>query len=302
MRSDVMLTHFFLGQDTLMSRLATSILKHHTRQRFITSSCIAQTRRYSRETLQVPTTDLGGLKSCLPSSDTPGTESTTQMKPLVGTVSPHRCYILLHSDEHPSRFEPKVSTPISRELQLRVTKWGGIVNFAWEADWLAPAASSGVGPPSVQKGIEEGPAGVEMVEERYKRHAATVFSSVGGRLEIDDLTLENVDSVAERIQRHADLDKPQTTTKDDDDDDRVGIYVCTHGARDCRCGTIGGATFEALKTEVERRKKLDAEGKGKIQKIHVGAVGHVGGHVYAANVLVYPQGEWLSVSNVYLGY
>jgi hypothetical protein len=88
-------------------------------------------------------------------------------------------------------------------------------------------------------------------------------------------------------------------------DDIIDIYVCTHGARDCRCGETGGAVFRALKHEVDR---LGVGGK-----VRVGEVGHVGGHKcvfytcsgfmllnnvefrYAANVLVYPHGEWLGL-------
>jgi len=41
---------------------------------------------------------------------------------------------------------------------------------------------------------------------------------------------------------------------------------------------------KALRDEVERRN---------LKQIKVGEVGHVGGHKHAANLLVYPHGEWL---------
>lgn len=61
------------------------------------------------------------------------------------------------------------------------------------------------------------------------------------------------------------------------------IYVCTHTARDCRCGEIGEPLYAALKKEV-RRRGVDAE------RIQISRIAHVGGHVYAGNALIYRQG------------
>ena len=68
------------------------------------------------------------------------------------------------------------------------------------------------------------------------------------------------------------------------DSKTLHLYVCTHGARDCRCGNTGGAVYEALRIEVAKR--------GLTDQVLVGSVGHVGGHKYAANILVYPHGDW----------
>ncbi|KAJ3480329.1 hypothetical protein NLJ89_g12286 [Agrocybe chaxingu] len=43
--------------------------------------------------------------------------------------------------------------------------------------------------------------------------------------------------------------------------------------------------------EVESLRRADPTGPAA--KIKVGEVGHVGGHKYAANVLIFPHGEWL---------
>lgn len=61
------------------------------------------------------------------------------------------------------------------------------------------------------------------------------------------------------------------------------IYVCTHGTRDCRCHDRGEPLFEALTRLVEARG---------LSGIQVARIGHIGGHKYAGNVLVYPTGEW----------
>ncbi|KAJ7894455.1 hypothetical protein B0H14DRAFT_2334414 [Mycena olivaceomarginata] len=74
---------------------------------------------------------------------------------------------------------------------------------------------------------------------------------------------------------------------------KVHIYVCTHGARDCRCGEMGGKVFTALREDLYRRIRADPGGPA--ERVVLGEVGHVGGHVYAADVLVFPHGEWLEL-------
>jgi len=69
------------------------------------------------------------------------------------------------------------------------------------------------------------------------------------------------------------------------DGDSVRVYVCTHGARDCRCGKIGGQVAQTLREEIDRRNLSSL--------IKLAETSHVGGHKYAGNVLIYPHGEWL---------
>lgn len=164
-------------------------------------------------------------------------------RPLYGSVASHRSYIFLHASEPPSKFPARVSTPIQRALLLRVLKWGGIVNFAWHEDQghQDPGSTSG-----------------------------TAFSIAGGQLEIPKISLENIDEVAENLKKHADGLLVKGTTED------IQLYVCTHGARDCRCGDIGSRFFSALREEVWKRTEMDPH--GPVSKIKVAEVGHVGGH------------------------
>ena len=48
------------------------------------------------------------------------------------------------------------------------------------------------------------------------------------------------------------------------------IFVCTHGARDCRCSDRGGPLVDALRKEIARRGLGDA--------VSVKEIAHVGGH------------------------
>jgi len=218
-----------------------------------------------------------GLRSILTNvSQRIQTESNTTV--LAGTAASHRCYILIHSSQPPTEFPSRISTEIQRSLQLKVTRWGGIVNFSWFAD---------------------------QPQNIVNRHSATAFSISGGRLEIPELSLENIDKVEEQLKKHVQGPPMQNAHQ------QVHLYVCTHGARDCRCGNIGVEVVKALRAEVERRTKIDPY--GIIGRVKVGEVGHVGGHQlscirllytaekyssdmahgrYAANLLVFPHGEW----------
>ncbi|KAJ7176772.1 Sucrase/ferredoxin-like-domain-containing protein [Mycena filopes] len=189
--------------------------------------------------------------------------STAPPPSLHGSVASHRAYILLNSPAAPSEFPSRFSTPLQRALQLQVTRWGGLVNFA------------GTG----RAGAEESTS-------------VTAFSALGGHIHFPTLSLANVDEVAEKLRRHATdpLASPNTAA---DLKQEVHIYVCTHGARDCRCGDMGGAVFRALRDELDRRVLADPTDPAK--SVVLGEVGHVGGHTFAANILVFPHGEWLGM-------
>jgi (2Fe-2S) ferredoxin len=62
------------------------------------------------------------------------------------------------------------------------------------------------------------------------------------------------------------------------------VFVCTHGARDERCGLAGPPLIEGFRAALEAR--------GLAQEVAVRATSHVGGHRYAGNVLIYPGGDW----------
>jgi hypothetical protein len=139
-----------------------------------------------------------------------------------------------------------MTTPLQRALQLRASKWGGIVNFSW---------------------FEGGDRNADVSQE------ATAFSALGGRLELENLVLEDVDSVDAVLREHAaglHPSRPHENTE-------IHLYVCTHGERDCRCGDMGGKVVSALKKEVKERGD-------SADRVRIGEVGHVGGHQCVLNI------------------
>ncbi|KAI0087243.1 Sucrase/ferredoxin-like-domain-containing protein [Irpex rosettiformis] len=201
---------------------------------------------------------------------------------LAGTVHSHSSLILLNTRIPPLKFPSKIPSKLQRTLQLQASRWGGIVNFAW-----TPA--SGTSLPNTET------TSPEWETPHDERYSATAFSSKNGTLEIPEVGPHNLDDVLVTLREHASAGPTVHSTTNsttnsnakvvDAKSDTIHIYVCTHGQRDCRCGETGVAVYDALREEVQRRSLQDL--------VQVGGVGHVGGHKYAANVLVYPYGDWL---------
>lgn len=160
-------------------------------------------------------------------------------EPLQGTVGEHRAYIFLHSSQPPSEYPSRMSTPVQRALQIKARIWGGMVNFAW----------TGHSPGNKQP--------------------ATAFSVLGGRLEIPNVSLDNVDEVESLLKKHVDGPMVPGTS------DETHLYVCTHGARDCRCGEQGSRLAQALRDEINKLSALDHL---LASRVKIAECSHVGGH------------------------
>lgn len=61
------------------------------------------------------------------------------------------------------------------------------------------------------------------------------------------------------------------------------VFVCIHAARDERCGRCGPPLLAAVR---------EAVAAACLDDVTVRATSHVGGHKYAGNLLVYPEGVW----------
>jgi hypothetical protein len=99
-------------------------------------------------------------------------------------------------------------------------------------------------------------------DDRMDKHHARLIASDGRTRSLGRLTTEYVNSSAflEALSEEGTTADWSETSKE--------VLVCTHGARDCRCGDIGGDLVAALRKEVTRRAS----------DVAVGEVSHVGGH------------------------
>jgi hypothetical protein len=180
----------------------------------------------------------------------------SDQQPLAGTVPTHRLYAFLHTLQPPSAYPAKYTTPVHRKLLLATAPWGGTVNFAWQS------------PLHPQSHFEEAQS------ETQTSYRLTAFSNARGKLEIDAVSLANVDDVGEALRAHA--EPPASSHSQTSPSDDIHLYVCTHGARDCRCGDIGGAVVRAIRDELDKRRQRRATDPST--RIKVAEVAHVGGH------------------------
>ena len=174
---------------------------------------------------------------------------------LAGTVPLHQAYILLHGPDSPRSFPSRVTSPLLVALRRYALRWSALVNFAWV-------------PPSNSIRRVSIPSGDSQDTEVYSLQA---FAHGCAGLQIPLVTMDNMDEVYSRLCNY--MERPSLEVVHSGD---LYLYVCTHGARDCRCGKWGSKVADALRIEILRRKEM--EPTGKYSRVVVGEVGHVGGH------------------------
>lgn len=157
---------------------------------------------------------------------------------LVGTAPGHQYIVFLRTTMRPSEYPSKMTSQLQRHLQLRVRESGGLVNFSW-----SPSLSNLHDPLAYE---------------------ATAFFPSGSSFSHPKVNMSNVDGVAASLEAHSRERSPKAILN------HTHIYVCTHAARDCRCGMTGGEVAAALREEVESR--------GETQRIFISETAHVGGH------------------------
>jgi hypothetical protein len=73
--------------------------------------------------------------------------------------------------------------------------------------------------------------------------------------------------------------------------DRKYFFICCHGAVDERCGMRGPALVSSFLTFLEQRKSQFPN----LNQIDVRKCSHIGGHQFAANVILFPHGDWFGM-------
>lgn len=101
----------------------------------------------------------------------------------------------------------------------------------------------------------------------------------------DRLRFRNVDAAGWRslLARRVDGGEPGPPLPRSEPLPGRWVFVCVHAERDERCGACGPPLVAALREAVEDAGLAD---------VRVRATSHVGGHKYAGNVIVHPDGEW----------
>ncbi len=103
-------------------------------------------------------------------------------------------------------------------------------------------------------------------------YSLLAFTRDGQRLQLPSVSMGNFEDTCTQLNDY--MERPSGGVINPD---RLHIYVCTHGARDCRCGEWGSKVADALKEEISKRRESDST--CKYSQIVMGEVGHVGGHL-----------------------
>lgn len=174
---------------------------------------------------------------------------------LAGTVPFHKAYILLHGQPSPRAFPSRIASPLLVALRQRALRWSALVNVAW----VPPNGSGHV------------PYLSEEETEATETYSLLAFARNHRQLSIPSVTMDNFEDTCAQLNDY--VERPSTAVFNPHG---LHLYVCTHGARDCRCGEWGSKVADALKEEILKRKQTDPT--GQYSHIVMGEVGHVGGH------------------------
>ena len=220
--------------------------------------------------------------------------------PLAGTSPSYKVHLIVHphdaarpTDTWPSHLESV--SPFLSELESRAKKGGSLegygISFSAGEARSAPVSDS-LKPwdPTTSRMMRSVPNSAQE-QENFVVYAYTTNGTMAKIGPVSLATLDAGSAFRQRIDDALAAAQPQTGRAKPDDETHV--YVCTHGARDCRCGVAGTAVYDALKDEVRAHQASAIKaGNDAPKKVKVYPVSHVGGHAWAANALVYPHGDW----------
>ncbi|KAG9076032.1 hypothetical protein FS749_012238, partial [Ceratobasidium sp. UAMH 11750] len=169
----------------------------------------------------------------------------------------------------PRTWPPKLqdASPLLSEVSALLKQHGGLVNFAWA-------------PSEPDSRTDNTPTEVWQQTDKPESYRGTLYSLNKPPYTIPVVSKSSLPELSSIIPRASQffgaLGAPTAHPQKP-----IDLYVCTHGARDCRCGDIGGEIVQVLRDRSAGRSD-----------IRVFEIGHVGGHKWAGNIIVLPLGDW----------
>ncbi|KAG8712005.1 hypothetical protein FRC08_015158 [Ceratobasidium sp. 394] len=193
--------------------------------------------------------------------------------PLSGSAPEHSFQLILQTPYPPRTWPPKLqdASPLLSEVSALLKQHGGLVNFAWA-------------PSEPDSRTDNTPTEVWQQTDKPESYRGTLYSLNKPPYTIPVVSKSSLPELSSIIPRASQffgaLGAPTTHPQKS-----IDLYVCTHGARDCRCGDIGGEIVQVLRDRSAGRSD-----------IRVFEIGHVGGHKWAGNIIVLPLGDWTLMS------
>ena len=218
-------------------------------------------------------------------SSTPSPEK----KPLApsshrGKVPPHKTLAIVHTDIPPTNWPSRVQRvlPLYHELQVYARSLHGIVTVAYfpstpsqatpKPFWSTPLSS-----PDSHLDSTQSIGNSAWLEAEECGHQVTIFADGNQVIEFPRVRKDDAGRVYDELYTGLPDGNPVSglgaTIKTPTNSYGVShIFVCTHAARDCRCGTTGVDVFNAISNAVANHPTWSRLG------IQMGQVAHVGGH------------------------
>lgn len=216
------------------------------------------------------------------------------LSPLPGSAPYYTAHLVVHPRTRP---RPQTSwpshlqavSPLLSELESRTRKGGSLEGWgiAFSEGDAGNATSAEVAQaelrdwdPKTPKFMRPTPGSAEE-EETFDLWA---YSMPGKAAHVGAVSLRTLDAdqpLRARLDAALQNTRPQTARVAPGGETHV--YICTHGARDCRCGVVGEELLRALREEVRKHEeRCLGEGKPQPKKVKVWSVSHVGGHKVSA--------------------
>lgn len=198
-----------------------------------------------------------------------------------GSVPFHETFTIVHTDIPPTSWPSKVQPiiPLYPELQAYARNFHGLVNIAYFPRASSPAPLKSLhSTPSISPDSSRDPtrpAGSSVWSKGQETgHQVTIFTGGNKVIEFPRVRLQDAEKVYHNLYGGGasvfGLRTSETTAPNNYGVSH--IFVCTHGARDCRCGTTGVDVFSAISNAVANDPAWSKLG------IQMGEVAHVGGH------------------------
>jgi len=214
---------------------------------------------------------------------------STEEEPLApsshrGTVPFHQTLAIIHTDIPPTQWPSKVQPmfPLYRELQAYARNFNGIVNVAYFPSTSSRTTTKifrSTPSPSPNSHLNStwstgNPVWPKAEECSYQ---VTLFARENRVIEFPRVMLQDAEMVYSDLYGGLLDEVPVSglgaTVETPTNSYGVShIFVCTHAARDCRCGTTGVDVFNAISNAVANHPVWSRLG------IQMGEVAHVGGH------------------------
>jgi hypothetical protein len=200
-------------------------------------------------------------------------------KQLRGSVAPYSEHLLIHTgtSDWPSRIEDDARFPLALDLKAALKR-------------------------EIVKSLPARPANVLVSNSSFAKQGEVTVSLMKSGLHLGLREGQSVQELVDTILTPMpsrklgsdDLKAAMATKFASSDITEVTVLICGHGARDERCGVMGSLLQDEFKETLSRSNigvvEVPVNNKSSEQQsssARVGLISHIGGHIFAGNVIIY---------------